>query len=178
MMADGRDSESTATLKNILDGLLSNNTDEEIKVILSQQGNLVETVGNTLVQNFVEEIKLHFNEQIGMKFYIEKRLNELKKDFTREYVNMTLTKNMLDVLEFYRSYSKQLREQVKDLHEILNGIVKVLQNLHQNKQNQSSMTLPNLSVNIDKNNATENSSEKSHEIATIDFSINKSFSNA
>ena len=40
------------------------------------------------------------------------------------------------------------------------------------------MTLPNLSVNIDKNNATENSSEKSHEIATIDFSINKSFSNA
>ena len=104
MMVDARDSESTATLKNILDGLLSNNTDEEIKVILSQQGNVVETIGNTLVQNFVEEIKLHFNEQIGMKFYIEKRLNELKKDFTREYVNMTLTKNMLDVLEFYRSY--------------------------------------------------------------------------
>ena len=38
------------------------------------------------------------------------------------------------------------------------------------------MTPPNLSVNIDKNIATENSSEKSHDITTIDFSINKSFS--
>ena len=56
-------------------------------------------------------------------------------------------------------------EQVKDLHEILNGIVRVLQNLHQNKQNQSSITPPNLSVNIDKNIATENLSEKSHGIS-------------
>ena len=38
------------------------------------------------------------------------------------------------------------------------------------------MTPPNLSVSIDKNIATENSSEKSHNITTIDFSINKSFS--
>ena len=38
------------------------------------------------------------------------------------------------------------------------------------------MTPPNLSVNIDKNIATENSSEKSHDITTIDFSINKSLS--
>ena len=38
------------------------------------------------------------------------------------------------------------------------------------------MSLPNLSVNIDKNIAVENSSEKSHDITTIDFSINKSFS--
>ena len=102
-----------------------------------------------------------------MKFYMEKSLNELKKNLTREYANMTATR----VLEFYRNDNNQLREQVKDLHEILNGIVKVLQNLHQNKQNQSSMTPPNL-----KNIATENSSEKSHDITTIDFSINKSFS--
>ena len=51
-----------------------------------------------------------------------------------------------------------------------------VQNLHQNKQNQSSITPPNLSVNIDKNIATENFSEKSHDITTLDFSINKSFS--
>ena len=81
---------------------------------------------------------------------------------------------MLDIIEFYKNDNNQLREQVKDLHKILNG--KVLQNLHQNKQNQSSMTPPNLSVNIDKNISTENFSEKSHEIKTIDFSINKSFS--
>ena len=81
---------------------------------------------------------------------------------------------MLDIIEFYKNDNNQLREQVKDLHKILNG--KALQNLHQNKENQSSMTPPNLSVNIDKNIATENFSEKSHEITTIDFSINKSFS--
>ena len=81
---------------------------------------------------------------------------------------------MLDIIEFYKNDNNQLREQVKDLHKILNG--KVLQNLHQNKENQSSMTPPNLSVNIDKNIVTENFSEKSHEITTIDFSINKSFS--
>ena len=81
---------------------------------------------------------------------------------------------MLDIIEFYKNDNNQLREQVKDLHKILNG--KVLQNLHQNKENQSSMTPPNLSVNIDKNISTENFCEKSHEITTIDFSINKSFS--
>ena len=62
MMTDGRDSENSATL---------NNTDEEIKVILSQQDNLEETVGNTLLQKYVEETKLYFNEQIAvMKFYM------------------------------------------------------------------------------------------------------------
>ena len=69
---------------------------------------------------------------------------------------MTSTKDVLDILELYMNDNNQLRKQVKDLHEILNGIVKVLQNLHQNKQNQSSMTSSNLSVNIDKNIATEN----------------------
>ena len=38
------------------------------------------------------------------------------------------------------------------------------------------MTPPNFSVNIDKNIATKNSSEKSHHITTIDFSIDKTFS--
>ena len=65
VIADGRDSESFATLKNILDDLLSKNTSEEIKV--------KETLDNTLAQKYVEEIKLHFNKQIpSMKFYIEK----------------------------------------------------------------------------------------------------------
>ena len=82
----------------------------------------------------------------------------------------------LDILEFYRNDNNQLGEQVKDLHGILNSIVKVLQNLHQNKQNQSTMTPPNLSVNIDKNIVTENSSEKTYGIKAVDFSINKSFS--
>ena len=62
MMTDGRDSGNSATL---------NNTDEEIKVILSQQDNVEETVGNTLLQKYVEETKLYFNEQIAvMKFYM------------------------------------------------------------------------------------------------------------
>ena len=61
-MTDGRDSGNSATL---------NNTDEEIKVILSQQDNVEETVGNTLLQKYVEETKLYFNEQIAvMKFYM------------------------------------------------------------------------------------------------------------
>ena len=138
-MADGRDSESSATLKNILDDLLSNKTDKEINIILSQQDNEEETVGNTLAQKCVEKIKLHFDHQIaGMKFYMENSLNELKKNFAREYANMTSAKDTLDILEFYRNYNNQLREQVKDLHEILDGMVKVLQNLHQNKQNHSS----------------------------------------
>ena len=38
------------------------------------------------------------------------------------------------------------------------------------------MSLPNLSVNVDKNIATKISSEKSHDIIMIDFSIKKSFS--
>ena len=62
MMTDGRDSGNSATL---------NNTDEEIKVILSQQDNVEETVGNTLLQKDVEETKLYFNKQIAvMKFYM------------------------------------------------------------------------------------------------------------
>ena len=121
-MADGRDSQSSATLKNILGDLLSNNTDEELKIILSQQDNVEQTVGNTLAQNYVEEIKLHFDEQIsGMQFYVEKCLNELKKKFTREHPNMIPTKDTLDILEFYRHDNNHLTEQVKNLHEILNG---------------------------------------------------------
>ena len=54
----------------------------------------------------------------------------------REYA-MTSTKDVLDILELYMNDNNQLRKQVKDLHEILNGTVKVLQNLHQNKQNQA-----------------------------------------
>ena len=96
-------SKSSATLKNILDDLFSNNTDEEIKIILSQQNNVEETVGNTLAQKYVEEIKLHFDEQIaGMKFYMEKSLNELKKNFKSVCANMTSAKDTVDILEFYR----------------------------------------------------------------------------
>ena len=144
-MADGRDSESSAILKYILDDL------GEIKIILLQQDDVQESVGNTLIQNYVEEIKLHFDGDIaGVKFYIEKSLNELKKIFTREYIKMTSTKNTLDILKFYRNGNNQFREQVKDLREILNGTVKVLQNLHKNKRNQSSMTPPNLSVKVNE----------------------------
>ena len=57
------DSKSSATLKNILDDSLSNNTDEEIKIILSQQDNIEETVGNTLVQKYVEEIFFSFSTE-------------------------------------------------------------------------------------------------------------------
>ena len=56
------DSKSSATFNNILDDLLSKNTDEEIKIILSQQDNVEETVGNTLAQKYVKETKLHFDE--------------------------------------------------------------------------------------------------------------------
>ena len=42
------DSKSSATLKKILDDLLSNNTDEEIKIILSQPDNVQKTASNTL----------------------------------------------------------------------------------------------------------------------------------
>ena len=58
-MPDRRVIQSSAT---ILDDLLSNNTDnEEIKIILSQQDNVEETLGNTLAQKYVQEIKLHFD---------------------------------------------------------------------------------------------------------------------
>ena len=83
------DSKSSATLKKFLNDLPSNNTDEEIK-ILSQPDNVEETVGNTLTQKYVEEIKLYFDEQVaGMKFYMENSLNELKKNFLTEYAIAT-----------------------------------------------------------------------------------------
>ena len=78
------------------------------------------------MNNLVEQIA-------GMKFYMEKSLIELKKNFVRENANMTSTKDLLDILELYKNDDNQLREKVKDLPEILNGIVEVLQNLHQNK---------------------------------------------
>ena len=75
---------------------------------------------------------------------------------------MSSTKDTVDIQEFYRNNNNQFREQGKDLYKILNGIVKFLQNLNQNKQNQASITPLNLSVNINKNIATENSSEMSY----------------
>ena len=75
---------------------------------------------------------------------------------------MSSTKDTVDILEFYRNNNNQFREQGKDLYKILNWIVKFLQNLNQNKQNQASITPLNLSVNINKNIATENSSEMSY----------------
>ena len=75
---------------------------------------------------------------------------------------MSSTKDTVDILEFYRNNNNQFREQGKDLYKILNGIVKFLKNLNQNKQNQASITPLNLSVNINKNIATENSSEMSY----------------
>ena len=89
------------------------------------------------MNNLVEQIA-------GMKFYMEKSLIELKKNFVKENANMTSTKDLLDILELYKNDDNQLREKVKDHPESINGIVEVLQNLHQNKQNQSSETPPNL----------------------------------
>ena len=107
-----------------MDDLLSNNTDEEM-----QPDNVDKTVGNTFAQKYVEDTKLHFDEQIaGMNFYKEKSLNELKKNFMREYANISSTKDVLGILELYKNDNNQLREQLKDLPEILNGTVKVLQN--------------------------------------------------
>ena len=84
------DSKSSATLKKKLNDLPSNNTDEEIKIILSRPDNVEKTVRNTLTQKYVEEIKLYFGEQVaGMKFYMENSLNELKKNFLTEYANAT-----------------------------------------------------------------------------------------
>ena len=58
-----------------MDDLLSNNTDEEM-----QPDNVDKTVGNTFAQKYVEDIKLHFDEQIaGMNFHVEKSLMNLKR---------------------------------------------------------------------------------------------------
>ena len=54
MMADGCHSESSANLKNVLNDLLSINIDDEIKIVLSQQDNVHETVANILAQKCVE----------------------------------------------------------------------------------------------------------------------------
>ena len=57
------DRKSSATLKNFLDDLLSNNTDEEIKIILPQVDNVEETVGNRLADKYGEEINLHLDHK-------------------------------------------------------------------------------------------------------------------
>ena len=57
------DRKSSATLKNFLDDLLSNNTDEEIKIILPQLDNVEETVGNRLADKYGEEINLHLDHK-------------------------------------------------------------------------------------------------------------------
>ena len=41
-----------------------------------------------------------------MKFYLEKSLNELKKNFKSVYANMTSAKDTVDILEFYRIDNK------------------------------------------------------------------------
>ena len=80
-MAGERDRKSSATLKNILDDLHRNNTDEEIKIILSQQDNVETNVGNTSAQNYVEEIKSNIDQQMtGMKFYMEYSLTSFKRN--------------------------------------------------------------------------------------------------
>ena len=43
-----RGSESSASLKNILHDILNNNIDEERKILLLQQDNVEETVGNQI----------------------------------------------------------------------------------------------------------------------------------
>ena len=74
MMGEERDSESSTRLKNISDDLLSNNTNEEIKIILSQQGNVRENVGNTLAHKHVEGITLHFDQQITESNFVWRML--------------------------------------------------------------------------------------------------------
>ena len=66
------DSKNSATLKKILDDLLSDNTDEENKIIILQPDNVEETAGNTLAQEYDEEIKLHFDEQHSYEILYEK----------------------------------------------------------------------------------------------------------
>lgn len=85
-MAGERDRKSSATLKNILDDLHRNNTDEEIKIILSQQDNVETNVGNTSAQNYVEEIKSNIDQQMtGMKFYMEYSLTSFKRNSIEIY---------------------------------------------------------------------------------------------
>ena len=80
-MAGERDRKSSATLKNILDDLHRNNTDQEIKIILSQQDNVETAVGNTSAQNYVEEIKSNIDQQMtGMTFYMEYSLTSFKRN--------------------------------------------------------------------------------------------------
>ena len=44
----------------------------------------------------LKKFKSHIDHQTtGLKFYIENSLNELKKNFTREYVKITSTKDTL-----------------------------------------------------------------------------------
>lgn len=80
-----------------MNDLLSNNT--EIKIILSQQNNVEDTVNNTFAQKHVEKIKLHFNQQIaGVKFYMKNSLNELsarESMLMREYSNINSTKTFM-----------------------------------------------------------------------------------
>ena len=55
-----------------MDDLLSDNTDEENKIIILQPDNVEETAGNTLAQEYDEEIKLHFDEQHRYEILYEK----------------------------------------------------------------------------------------------------------
>ena len=65
-MAGGRDNERYATLIFFLWMI-----DEEIKSLL-QQDDVETSAGNTVAQKYVEEIKLHVDQQMRfMKFYIE-----------------------------------------------------------------------------------------------------------
>ena len=121
-------------MKNILDDLLNNNTDEEIKIILSQQDNVEETVGNTLAQKYVEEIKLHFGEKIAiMKFYMEKSLNELKKNFMREYANMT-SYWYIGIYDFNMTMRSKIQENKKLTNQLENikKIASKFKVIHQN----------------------------------------------
>ena len=108
------DSKSSATLKKKLDNILSNNTNDDVKIILSQPDNVEETVGNTLAQKYVEEIKLHFEEQIaGMKFCMEKSLSELKKNFMREYANMTSTRDVFQIFQMQHGEKEEVDQRAK-----------------------------------------------------------------
>lgn len=64
-----------------------------------------------------------------MKIYMVNNFNELKKNFSREHANITSTKDMLDILEFYKNNNNQLSEQVKHFHGTLNGLVNIFQHL-------------------------------------------------
>ena len=100
-MAGERDRKSSATLKNILDDLHRNNTDEEIKIILSQQDNVETNVGNTSAQNYVEEIKSNIDQQMtGMKFYMEYSLTSFKRNSIE---NMPISLQKKDTLDIQKS---------------------------------------------------------------------------